>query len=359
MCIMSLAVSIIWTMHKNENGNVLMRHTLSIEKQRRDKHQYREHQCDIIRDMEQCTESEFSIDQYLRLASIYKTGVYPFFMPNTEMARDMYTVGLQYPDPEIASYCRIALLASDDIPQEEGLGDPIPVLYGHTMMSRCPRVPIIRTHQHQPQPRPQPQIRVKPQTTTRHIPNDAQNVHDHSITSSIAAALHKDTNTTRDSPTTMEQVRAYILDSDQTPETKSQALEVLDSLHTEPHSRIGSSEQDVLNHVWTKCDALDEKTGKNAKDILVSQLASGVERDAVVCSTGKIARMMGTFDGLDTEKPIIRPMWAVREEIASLAGKMRDSPDAFKAEVVKTYVDDLGMKPEIVHAIADEYAEHM
>jgi hypothetical protein len=53
---------------------------------------------------------------------------------------------------------------------------------------------------------------------------------------------------------------------------------------------------------------------KNVKETLVKQMASGVEDGTLVCSTGKISRLIGTLDGIERDGHIeARPMWTVRE----------------------------------------------
>lgn len=183
------------------------------------------------------------------------------------------------------------------------------------------------------------------------IPSDPQNVHDHGVVNSVRTKLESLPDDTRTD--TMDSVRAYILDSEASPSTKADALETLESLSHDVHSTMGMSEQDVLRRVWGSCSTSDEKT------MLVTQLADAVEDGGVVCSTGKMARMVGTFDA--TTDPI-RPVWAVREEIASLAAKARDegtSADEFSASCVATYVDTLGMSRDVISVIVNEYSPYI
>jgi hypothetical protein len=61
---------------------------------------------------------------------------------------------------------------------------------------------------------------------------------------------------------------------------------------------------------------------RRTKETLVKQMASGVEDGTLVCSTGKISRLIGTLDGIGRDGHIeARPMWTVRDEIARLAAK--------------------------------------
>jgi hypothetical protein len=156
-----------------------------------------------------------------------------------------------------------------------------------------------------------------------------------------------------------EKIVDYVLTSDASESVKSDALAVLDTLSNQTHSTLETSEREALDKIWNAIDGFEDSKKSDARQILVGQLASGVEDGAVVCSTGKIARIVGTLDGLTPDVPVIKPTWALREEIGTLAAKIRDADGdarAFKNEATRVYVDDLGMKPEIVDAIVDEYS---
>jgi hypothetical protein len=80
----------------------------------------------------------------------------------------------------------------------------------------------------------------------------------------------------------------------------------------------------------------------------------------VVCSTGKIARILGTMDGIFEDglsSETLRPVWAVREELARLAATVRDADgdaDAFARQARQTYVHELGMSEGVVAPLINE-----
>ena len=150
------------------------------------------------------------------------------------------------------------------------------------------------------------------------------------------------------------------------------------------HEAFGCSEQDALKATWTKIQAeTDDDVRNNLVETLGKQLASGVEHGHVVCSTGKIARIIGTFDGSGLPgMETTRPLWAVKEEIATLAAKVRDDhveklPDHqktayeqgdaprvedamradFRAQAMKLYCDELKMSEKIIEPVIDTYEE--
>jgi hypothetical protein len=182
----------------------------------------------------------------------------------------------------------------------------------------------------------------------------------------------------------IEEVRDMVLGlNGMSGDDKSNALQVLDKLSHEVNSSIDASEVDVLRLVWgTVRRARDARLAANLRETLAKQLASAVERGHVVCSTGRLARIMATLDGVeDAGVESVRPLWAVKDEIATLAAKVREDvlaarpePDrrayeagshieieeAMKAELGRrarqTYCKDLGMSEAVVAPLIEQYA---
>ena len=305
----------------------------------------------------------------LEIGDVYRKGAYPTHRPDTDVALRVYRAACGSPDAAVAGAaqtrfleCRADILAAEDVAGaslpgavaeaciahaagEMGLGTPAHrPLAVSVQMPSAPRVPL------PPAPAAEPVI----------VTSDAQNVHDHSVTQGLKRAL-REMSARGDA---LEDVTMHVLDSGATPEDKTHALEVLDTLSAEGHSTLGESERAALNKVWARIQDLPTPDARrDAADILTSQLASGVERGSVVCSTGKIARIMSTLDGLTPEAPVVKPMWAVREELGTMAARIRDrvdDPEAAHAEFARaatqTYVDDLGLSEDLVGAIVTEYA---
>jgi hypothetical protein len=167
-----------------------------------------------------------------------------------------------------------------------------------------------------------------------------------------------------------DDIRAAILDTKTDERTKADAMHVLDKLGDFKHSSFGTTEKEALQMVWSKINSQNDPTlRENLKETLAKQLASSIENGHIVCSSGKITRIMGTLDGVSNEAA--RPMWAVREELANLASKTRDqatekygdTPEAgrraqemFSAEVKNEYIDKLGMSKKIIEPLIDEYS---
>ena len=98
-------------------------------------------------------------------------------------------------------------------------------------------------------------------------------------------------------------------------------MQVVQSFTCTPHSKFKLSEQQVFVHVYTRLANSENKA--SLINLLTNNLASAVEYESVVCSTGKITRMVSTFDVVDDEIPDLKPDWVLKEEISAIAAKTR------------------------------------
>lgn len=311
--------------------------------------------------------AQTSWPKLLELGDFYRKGAYPWFRPNRLMASKIYHVACASPDPDISGAAQLRYIECrvDDISKEDVHGAKIPTMYGLGCIARA--TDAIRDSKGErfgtpyrffpenvsvdPEPEPEPE-------PPRIVVSDGQNVHDHAMTAALRRSL-RSSDTSRDA---YDRVMECVLDSADG-STKEDAFRVLESLDTATHTGLYASEREALNGMWARIDSLPDETDRqNARAMLVSQLASGVENGAIVCSTGKIARIMGTLDGMSDapEAPeALKPTWVVRDEIGTLAAKVRnDGGDAheFRRRAVQTYVDELGMHSKIVGTLVDEFA---
>ena len=159
------------------------------------------------------------------------------------------------------------------------------------------------------------------------ILNDTQNVHDHVLqntANSVLAIL--DTNK---SPT--------LFDNDMNDFIKNVNLDVSDekdhvnrtihSFSELKHSRYDKSEKEVFSLIWNKIKENDDLIA-----IFKDNLASSIEDDVVVCSTGKIMRMISTLDTVDETTPDLKPTWAIRNELANIVSvEIKNTLETFDA----------------------------
>lgn len=167
------------------------------------------------------------------------------------------------------------------------------------------------------------------------IYNDSQNVHSTSVQNAAANILDEIVQKTNISDSFDVNKRSFITyinkRHDIPPEEKENINKVLESLKDREHSKYHKSETDVFNIVLSR---INDPSNNDKRDdmlkVFAQNIASGVEHKNVVCSTGKIVRMIGSLDGMDDKLThSLKPEWAINEEIATTAAHIRE-------EVLKT-----------------------
>lgn len=341
---------------------------------------------DALREM-QVMASDDSIPVWRRMvtiAKIYFRGIYPYYSPNRDVAQALCrTVILHCPHTTYKTEARV-LMFSDcmvestiDVARDSA---PLPLepaarLTRLAMESR--QQGSNRTTDRTPV---RPPVRVVGEEDRavdgEDIIGDSQNSHDHGVVSHVAKVLqtlpHAETGTIRDD------IEAYIATScgdHITDDEKAQALQCLESIRDDvDHPKVGVSEEQALARVWNAAQY---------KDLVVQQLASGIERGLPVCHTGKLSRIAASLDDGQREDTKILPMWAVKDDLYRLASKVRDtvldeaSPDqtqaynesttgsalqtkmvdAFRRECDE-YRVSTGLSPIVLRAYVDDICEH-
>jgi hypothetical protein len=210
--------------------------------------------------------------------------------------------------------------------------------------------------------------------------NDLQNVHDHSVTNIIKKNVENLKKSTDNKPLkdniTQEQdvegnvqdvvLKSIIEHPEISESVKGSAMMVLNNLNDkDKHGTFDVTETEALQLVWNKINNQSDSNKKsNMIEILAKQLDSGIENGHIVCSSGKISRIIGTLDGIDDDMVASRPIWAIRDEIATLASKIRDGhysnpQNEFQQQAYKLYINDLKLDINIINPIIEEYSEYM
>lgn len=157
------------------------------------------------------------------------------------------------------------------------------------------------------------------------ILNDNQNVHNHTIqniSKKILNEMNKNDNSFNKNITDFY----IVIESKGLSDLDMEQLKkVTDSYSDNIHSKYNMSEKDVFNMCYERIiKKSDEQTKQNLLDIFIENIKSGIEYDVVVCSTGKITRMLSTFDVVDEELPDLKPDWIIKQEILAKAPIVRD-----------------------------------
>jgi hypothetical protein len=157
------------------------------------------------------------------------------------------------------------------------------------------------------------------------VNNDSQNVHSTTVLNCAKKVLDSQK---LDEVVSFETARDFILST--TAKTNcdvNKIQRVLAAMGNDKHSRFDKSEIEILREVVTRIQKEKDNTKRNnVAEILAHQLESAVEpRAGVVCSTGRIVRILSVYDGVDDSQQKIVPEWALDQEIANLAVRIRDS----------------------------------
>ncbi len=350
-------------------------------------------------------------DILVAIGDIYARGAYPRWQPNTVLAMRCYKLAAMCPDGDVAGTAQVKAIDLRDHPliDMDRHGAQIPIRFGEAAcrlaLDRIKSLPAdafqkpvskFRRQQQEPEQQQEPQRPAVNQHRRAYI-HDKQNVHDHSVVTGLKRVLAKlsarsrfDT-TSKMSNYDIQRIKEAAIDSILTDNAmdlhqKTNAIDTVGALiGDQANGTIGTTEvhalalaNDVIDNVGS------EDLRKNLRETLNKQLASAVEANNVVCSTGRIARILGTFDGVPElqGEDRIRPIWAVREEIASLAAKVRSDvlgkldesevnaynrgqrpnieesmKKAFKSAVIVTYVEKLGMNKTLIDPIISQYSD--
>ena len=382
LCLLCIALVALWVYSAREDarikkeGILRRRYYLQLLKKEDDISKANQRRTQFVESLA-ASASTHGWTHSMYVAQTYHRGCYPDFEPNISMASSIYrAIMLKCEDPSIVSEAQGLLhqcthsalldadVSGDPLPTEPGLG----VLTRLHAMTKVPPT-VYRTKRREP-----PSIPRAPRVS------DPQNSHDHGVTKSLKTILEDLRRDVECNSGAREEIEAVLFSEnlDMTDEEKAKALAVLDSLNQDAtHSTLGVTEKDALGLVWSKVASLESP---EASETLCKQLASGFERGSPVCSTGKIARIVSALDGV-TPDTRITPMWAVREELGSLAAKIRtetlhgvsdmqkaaydrgDGADVeekmradFTQQALKIYCEDLGLEKGVVHPIVKSLA---
>lgn len=322
----------------------------------------------------------FKWDNIIAIGDVYNSGSYPRFLPNQYLALQCYKIAAMCPDGYVAGvaqskYIQARVHKVDDIDIE---GIDLPEVYAIQICDMAQdayqRVPFSKFD--------------KPRSTVvemdddldlnihgegerdrdreHHVfKEDAQNVHDHGVsrvTHHNIQKIQENADLKRDTvEKSIDEIKYRILKQKNIPNTiKADAIHVIGKLNGMQHSQFNTSEKEALVSVWDKIKSHENE--ENLVETLSKQLASSIEHGQIVCSSGKISRIVGTLDGVSNEP--IRPLWALRDEISSIASKIQNDHDniknknhAFEKRIKEDYIDKLGMSPKIIDPIIDEYKQ--
>lgn len=371
----------------------------------------------------------------LRVGDMYARGSFPRYAPDEFSALKIYKVASKCPDPKVSceALSKYVDLKMNPLSSEDINGVPFPKQTSTRLiecvenhLKRIPLSQYMRRRRSMDVVSPRTIVSRGPDTVgnlgnvetveiegldgietepvvavnvVNHTPPyalDTQNVHDHGVSASVRENIKSvvkelGSETDYDRQEVIESVMKVLRDSGLPESDLNNAFRVVVSLVPDTINSVGCSQMDVLHATFKKIEKVrDPKIRKNLFESLGKNLASGVERGHVVCSTGKIGRIITTLEGIDQEelggddetklqKSV--PIDVVRNEIAILASKTRSdvlsesspkkvadyekfpsSPlseemgNRFHDEVKKVYIDGLHLSEKVLSPIIDMYS---
>lgn len=144
-------------------------------------------------------------------------------------------------------------------------------------------------------------------------------------------------------------------------EDKENIHNVLNTLNDLPHSKYNKSERDVFNNVWQRINhPVNTHNKEEMRKVFAQAISSAVENGLVVCSTGKIVRMLGSLDAMDAEQDkiggILRPEWAIDNELGEMASQIRKNKLALISPSERLAYEN-GENPILEEQLREEFRE--
>ena len=214
-----------------------------------------------------------------------------------------------------------------------------------------------------------PPLPIQLEVPRPRVRNDMQNVHDTALQNAgvkTLAMCDQSGTSTSHHPYSLKSFRQSLGED---------GRRVFDSLKDVVNERYGRSERAVLQSVWSR---IHHPKNRDQRDSLLKalrdNLESGVEHEHVVCSSGKIARILSTLEVLDADATPLRPEWAIKEDIARMVGSTlmntlerssEDVRDAYNEPAPTAHQTDVAdrlrerVRDEVRRRCEREYAEVM
>jgi hypothetical protein len=308
-------------------------------------------------------------ESILNIGKIYMHGIHPQYLPDKMMAGRIFSTFLNF-SSTLHPWCKLSLQEIhavnyedlDSIRQNDIVYMPLPFNMENRMKQSVNKMVNFFPYKTQFNNTwlksfdEDDDLDEILETTLERIPvqiirNDTQNVHDHSlqnIGSQIITVLDKNTNKSDNFYQNTNDLYKH-LDETKYPNVRR----VCDSLGELNHSKYDKSEKDVFNLVWSKVNDSPDMIV-----MLMDNLNSSVEHDNVVCSTGKIMRMLSTLDVVDEDTPDLKPDWMIKEEITQTVTKtLKDLKPGEKKEYESDDNDRIKeiIKTRIRHKCEQDY----
>jgi hypothetical protein len=291
----------------------------------------------------------------IKVGNIYAKGVYPIFLPNKYKGLECFRLAMLCPDKQIAKLGHIKYIENkyNNINDIDKLGKKIPTIYADIICDLAHNkiltinknninddlVEIIINNNNN-QNNNQNQNNIINNNQTENIINnnnennnieninDLQNVHDHSVNRIIGSNIKKLQELYNITDISDDEIYNKIYnnileDNLLNVEQRANSIDVLNSFTNINHSYFNITEFESLKYIYKYIESKSNKNDLN--HILNIELCNSIENGYIVCSTGKIGRVISIIDGIDNTFNLIKPYHIIREEILNLSKSIRDN----------------------------------
>ena len=365
-------------------------------------------------------------ESLIYLGDAYARGKYPFLAPDESMALMCYRVAETCPSVSVAASAasRVMEMRLSPVETTDQAGVPMPTQYGNhackaavrymsqnkpardrvSLKTRATPRPLTQQTRADIQPE-QTRIRrtdnvqvtqtVDPITRRyRNLGGGSQNTHDHGVVTATktnikqlkdeyAEYVFRDHSTVVDEAMLLcNRVAEDPHSSGVSKDTVHDVFEVITSLTSDEYSDTGLTQIQILDLALKKTQSLDANVSSGVQETLCKRLATGIEDGKTVCATGKVARIVSVFEGVDDKSQKAVSIPYVEKEIAQMAVKVRDDflervgpvgreayestqsvPEygtsmatILKEKVREEYVHKLKMSPTIIEPLIELYS---
>lgn len=338
----------------------------------------------------------------VEVGDMYHRGCFPFYGTAPETALTIYQMASRCPDRVVAARALsfFANTRTNPVSHRDSAGQPFPPEIATRLLGiaehQIRTTPFdqfnnqLRVRQLKPVPSAVPVAAPKAQKAPVVAPLvlEKQNVHDHAVSQTtkknVKHIVAADGGVgVFDRVELIDSVISELKEVKNFSDTKlGDSFRVLASLVPDKIESMGCSQLDVLNATFRKIRSVENQSLRaNLIETLGNNLASGIEHDHVVCSTGKIARIVSTLEGTDLVENKSVPIEVIRREIGTLAfivradvlSEVADSDrnaynscttvhalsdqmkERFRAQAHETYVVGLGLSPKVLWPLLEVY----
>jgi hypothetical protein len=194
------------------------------------------------------------------------------------------------------------------------------------------------------------------------VNNDAQNVHSPVVLTSAQNVLNS-IESNKNKSLTLDDCKILIIDAcTKNGSDINKVQRVINSFTLQKHTKFDKSDTQIFITMVQKIQSEQDTTKRNnLMEILCKQLESCIEKNQVVCNTGRIVRILSVYDGVDDSVQKIMPEFVVDQELANLATRIRETILQNATEEQRNAYDtgDPDVSDDLTKSMVDVYTKEV